>query len=271
MPVPRSPPNGAPTARPQNICLGHAQEALRRNGFEPLDPGSQSMIGKARRVHRLDPLRAGAADGVLRRCRGPRPCGSQPAAGFGVPGASELRASATRKTLRRRGVAPTPAWSLRAYPSRATCAPHGPFATGFDDALDDPGRAGEHRLHRAVAAVADPACDAAVHRLVGDEGAIADALDAAPRDDVADQVAHPNSPVLCEGPLKTDGFPLARGGSQRSQRLDIALGHLPLPCRRDHDLHVPGLGAALIGWAAPHRPEPARRRPSASTGSIAGR
>ena len=89
------------------------------------------------------------------------------------------------------------------------------FATGFDDALDDPGRAGEHRLHRAVAAVADPACDAAVHRLVGDEGAVADALDAAPRDDMADEVAHPNSPVLCEGPLKTGGFPLVRGGSQR--------------------------------------------------------
>jgi hypothetical protein len=31
----------------QNICLGHAQEALRRNGFELLDPGSQSMMGNA--------------------------------------------------------------------------------------------------------------------------------------------------------------------------------------------------------------------------------
>ena len=30
----------------QNICLGHAQETLRRNGFEPLGPGSQSMMGK---------------------------------------------------------------------------------------------------------------------------------------------------------------------------------------------------------------------------------
>ena len=29
----------------QNICLGHADEALRRNGFKPLEPGSQSMMG----------------------------------------------------------------------------------------------------------------------------------------------------------------------------------------------------------------------------------
>ena len=29
----------------QNLCLGHADESLRRNGFKPLDPGSQSMMG----------------------------------------------------------------------------------------------------------------------------------------------------------------------------------------------------------------------------------
>ena len=29
----------------QNLCLGHADESLRRNGFKPLEPGSQSMMG----------------------------------------------------------------------------------------------------------------------------------------------------------------------------------------------------------------------------------
>jgi hypothetical protein len=29
----------------QNLCLGHADESLRRNGFKPLDPSSQSMMG----------------------------------------------------------------------------------------------------------------------------------------------------------------------------------------------------------------------------------
>ncbi len=29
----------------QNLCLGHAQETLRRNGFKSLGPGSQSMMG----------------------------------------------------------------------------------------------------------------------------------------------------------------------------------------------------------------------------------
>jgi hypothetical protein len=29
----------------QNLCLGHADESLRRNGFKPLGPGSQSMMG----------------------------------------------------------------------------------------------------------------------------------------------------------------------------------------------------------------------------------
>lgn len=29
----------------QNDCLGHAQETLKRNGFKPLAPGSQSMMG----------------------------------------------------------------------------------------------------------------------------------------------------------------------------------------------------------------------------------
>ncbi len=51
------------------------------------------------------------------------------------------------------------------------------------------GVAREHRLDRSVAAVAHPAFDAALERLVLDEGAEADALHAAAHDDVADRVS----------------------------------------------------------------------------------
>jgi hypothetical protein len=34
------------TGEPRNECLGHAGEAIRRAGFEPLSPGSESMMGR---------------------------------------------------------------------------------------------------------------------------------------------------------------------------------------------------------------------------------
>ncbi len=33
------------TGEPRNECLGHADEAIRRAGFKPLAPGSESMMG----------------------------------------------------------------------------------------------------------------------------------------------------------------------------------------------------------------------------------
>ena len=59
-------------------------------------------------------------------------------------------------------------------------------------------RTGEHRLDRAVAAIAHPAFEAALERLVLDEGAEADALHAAAHHDVADDprlFAHASSPA----------------------------------------------------------------------------
>src|SRR6185437_15049446 len=58
----------------------------------------------------------------------------------------------------------------------------------FGDSFDLFQRAGEHRLDRVIAAVAHPALDAALERFVLDEGAIADSLDAAAHDDMADHL-----------------------------------------------------------------------------------
>lgn len=34
------------TGEPRNECLGHADEAIRRAGFKPIAPGSESMMGR---------------------------------------------------------------------------------------------------------------------------------------------------------------------------------------------------------------------------------
>ena len=34
------------TGEARNVCLGHADEAIRRAGFDPLSPGSESMMGR---------------------------------------------------------------------------------------------------------------------------------------------------------------------------------------------------------------------------------
>ena len=34
------------TGESRNDCLGHAEQAIRRAGFEPLNPGSESMMGR---------------------------------------------------------------------------------------------------------------------------------------------------------------------------------------------------------------------------------
>jgi hypothetical protein len=34
------------TGEPRNECMGHAQEAIRRAGFEPLGSASESMLGR---------------------------------------------------------------------------------------------------------------------------------------------------------------------------------------------------------------------------------
>ena len=34
------------TGEPRDECLGHAFEAIKRAGFEPLAPGSESMMGR---------------------------------------------------------------------------------------------------------------------------------------------------------------------------------------------------------------------------------
>src|SRR5262245_310115 len=35
------------TGDSQIICLGHADEAIRRAGFKPIEPGSESMMGRS--------------------------------------------------------------------------------------------------------------------------------------------------------------------------------------------------------------------------------
>src|SRR5262249_8133511 len=66
---------------------------------------------------------------------------------------------------------------------------------GFDDGAHRLGRTGEHRLDRAVAAVAHPALDAMHRCRVLDEHAKADALHPSAHAHMTNGVAHPISPV----------------------------------------------------------------------------
>ena len=75
---------------------------------------------------------------------------------------------------------------------------------GFDHLGDDARLAGEHRLNRAIAAIAHPALQPAPERLALDEGAEADALHAPAHDHVAND-AHARSPAsMMRAPVQRD-------------------------------------------------------------------
>ncbi len=80
----------------------------------------------------------------------------------------------------------------------------GPAPAGFDRGGDRRRLACEHRLDRAVTAVAHPAAQMTLERLVLDEGAEADALHAPAYRDVADGV-HASSPAsITRAPVKRE-------------------------------------------------------------------
>src|SRR5215470_2701114 len=81
-----------------------------------------------------------------------------------------------------------------------------PAAAGFDDRADRLRRAGEYRLDRAVAAVAQPALDPVKRGGVLDEGAEADRLHAAAHAHVTYDIAHPISPVATPSVPRNPGI-----------------------------------------------------------------
>ena len=107
-----------------------------------------------------------------------------------------ITSSAAAKRARRKRARQALPAIRRAAPRRGHPCRRRPAAAGVDIPLYRLGGAGEHRLDRAVAPVADPAFEATLERACLDPGPVADALHAAADDDVADCLrAHPSSPV----------------------------------------------------------------------------
>ena len=90
-----------------------------------------------------------------------------------------------------------------------------PAPARFDRSLDLGSRASEHGLDRAVTAIAHPALQATLTRFILDKSAIADALDTAADDDMADHA----------GPLRVSPTPMT-GASDRVIRHIVVRGRV---------------------------------------------
>jgi hypothetical protein len=76
-------------------------------------------------------------------------------------------------------------------------------AARADHSIDRVGRAGEHRFHRSITAIANPAIQIALDRMMLDESAEADALNAAANDHMLDdaRIVHVYVPVIAASPI----------------------------------------------------------------------
>jgi hypothetical protein len=81
-----------------------------------------------------------------------------------------------------------------------------PAPARFDCSLDLGNGSSEHRLDRAIAPVAHPALQAMLMGFVLDKGTVADTLDAAAHDDMADHaITHGPSPAsITRVPVQRD-------------------------------------------------------------------